>query len=250
LQSVQNIINEKSRDGLLRGRLIQKKGDSDLSALVVPYYSREEIDTTPVLKGQAKILCYVEPVDAFFLQIQGSGTVHLGKNKELRLGYAAQNGYTYKAIGKLLFDVIPKEQMTAQKIAAHLRTLPRADQQKILNQNPSYVFFQILEGSSKSYFGADVVPGRTIATDPKYFPKGALAFLEYDKPQFAEGVVDSAQSFSKSARFVLDQDTGGAIRGPHRVDLFWGSGPESERVSGVMRNNGRLYYILPRIKAL
>lgn len=249
LQPIQTIINDKSRDGLLRGRLVKGKFTQQ-NDTVVPYYSREEIESSPVLKGQAEVLCYVDPIDAFFLQIQGSGTVILEKGKELRVGFAAQNGHSYKAIGKVLFDVIPKEEMTAQRIVSHLRTLPPAEMQKILNQNPSYVFFQKLNGGALTNFGGEVVPGRTIATDNRYFPKGALAFLEYQKPLFADDSSEQVKTFKPSARFVLDQDTGGAIRGPHRVDLFWGRGDEAARVSGVMRNLGRLYYILPKKRNL
>jgi membrane-bound lytic murein transglycosylase A len=245
------VVEQKSRDGILRGRLI-KEGDR---SKVVPYYSRQEIDEVNAANKKLPILCYVDPIDAFFLQIQGSGTVLLQEtNKEIRVGYSEQNGHPYRAIGRVLFDVIPKDQMTAQKIDQHLRSLSREEAQKIMNQNPSYVFFQKMEGSPKAYFGTPAVPGRTIATDTRYFPKGALAYLEYEQPVFPEmmeGVpADFVQQWKKSSRFVLDQDTGGAIRGPHRVDLFWGRGPQAARYSGVMRNPGRLYYILPKNRAL
>jgi membrane-bound lytic murein transglycosylase A len=247
----ETVVEQKSRDGILRGRIVKDGHKSK----IVPYYSRQEIDELQVVNKASAVLCYVDPIDAFFLQIQGSGTVVVQETKkEIRVGYAEQNGHPYRAIGRVLFDKIPKEQMTAQKIEQHLRSLPQEEAQKIMNQNPSYIFFQKMEGSPQAYFGTAAVPGRTIATDTKYFPKGALAYLEYEQPVFPEpapGVApDAVQEWKKSARFVLDQDTGGAIRGPHRVDLFWGRGPEAARYSGVMRNPGRLYYILPKNRAL
>ncbi|MCB0350781.1 MAG: murein transglycosylase A [Bdellovibrionales bacterium] len=248
LESYQSVVIEKSRDGALRGRLIKEDGADRLS--VVPYYSREEIDVQGKIRKTAKVICYVEPIDAFFLQIQGSGRVELTNGKELRVGYAAQNGHGYRAIGKALFDIIPKEEMTAQKIKNHLRSLPADEAQKIMNLNPSYVFFQKQESEPLSFFGTEVVAGRTIATDQMYFPKGALAYLQYEKPIFSDDESDVAQEFTKSSRFVLDQDTGGAIRGPGRVDLFWGRGKLAAQASGVMRNPGRLYYILPKKNAL
>lgn len=239
------IIEEKSRDGWLRGRLVK---ESSLS--VVPYFTREEIDDKSALKNGAPVLCYVDPIDAFFLHIQGSGRVVMPDGQELRVGYAGQNGHPYMPIGKLLLDVIPIEKMSAQKIETHLRSLDIKSARKIMNANSSYIFFNRQEASALTSFGVEAQPGRTIATDPKYFPKGAMAYLEYEKPEFADTMSDEVREFKKSARFVLDQDIGGAIRGPHRVDLFWGRGADSARVSGVMRNPGRLYYILPKKRAL
>lgn len=243
------VIEQKSRDGALRGRLINSLETGSVSS-VVPYYSREEIDEQNMIKNEAEVLCYVDPVDAFFLQIQGSGQVELSNGEVIKLGYAGQNGHTYKAIGKALFNIIPKEEMSAQKIANYLRSISLESAQKIMSLNPSYIFFQKQKTNPMGSFGAEVIPGRTIATDQKYFPKGALAYLEYERPMFDSIDAEAPKYFSKSARFVLDQDTGGAIRGPHRVDLFWGRGAEAAQVSGVMRNPGRLYYILPKKRAL
>jgi membrane-bound lytic murein transglycosylase A len=248
LKPYQEIIQEKSRDGVLRGRLDKQS--------VVPYYSRKEIDEEGQIKKNANVICYVDPVDAFFLQIQGSGEVILPKGEIVHVGYSEQNGHPYSAIGKLLFDKIPKEKMTAQKIVQYLHSLSKVESQKILSTNASFVFFKNTGSEPLTSFGAVAEPGRTIATDPKYFPKGTLAFLEYERPKFKDGAADSASTdddvleFTKTARFVLDQDVGGAIRGPGRVDLFWGRGDEAQRVSGVMRNPGRLYYILPNKRAL
>jgi len=191
-------------------------------------------------------LAWVDPIDAFFLEIQGSGVVKFPNGKELRLGYAAQNGHPYVPIGKHLIGVIPKEKITLRAIEDHLRSLPPEESRKIMNLNPSYVFFRKLQGAGLTYFGTEVSAGRTIATDQAFFPKGALAYLEFEKPNFSSAVDAEPVSWTKTARFVFDQDTGGAIRGPHRVDLFWGKGSDAKQAAGVMKGKGRLVYMVPR----
>jgi len=228
---------------VLRGRYIA--GEKDRAPLVIAYPDRAQIDSAG-LKKQAKILAWVDPIDAFFLEIQGSGVVRMKNGKEVKLGYASQNGHGYSAIGKYLFDIIPKEKMTQQAIEMHLRSLPPAEARKLMQQNPSYVFFRPLTGRGITAFGSEVVSGRTIATDASFFPKGALAFLEFEKPLFQDITAVEAASWQPTSRFVFDQDTGGAIRGPHRVDLFWGQGPEAKQAAGVMKGKGRLVYFVPK----
>jgi membrane-bound lytic murein transglycosylase A len=108
------------------------------------------------------------------------------------------------------------------------------------------VFFRPLERHGVTALGTEVVAGRTIATDTSFFPKGALAFLQFEKPVFNSPGDTEPASWLPTSRFVLDQDTGGAIRGPHRVDLFWGRGPEAKQAAGVMKNKGRLVYFVPK----
>lgn len=237
--------NSLVRDGNLRGRIVATS-DGSLPQ-VYPYWSRGEIDSeTMPLKKKAKILAWVDPIDAFVLQIQGSGRVKFSEKEEVRVGYAGQNGQPYVAIGQFLFDRIPKDKMSLQKIEAHLRSLSENERQELLNQNPSYVFFKVIQKQPVTYFGNEVTAGRTIATDPRYFPKGALAFLTYPKPVFPDAAAEEPTGFESRSRFVFDQDTGGAIKGPGRVDLFWGPGPEGKRFSGVIKNNGHLYYLFPK----
>jgi membrane-bound lytic murein transglycosylase A len=235
---------QKSNGALLRGRLISasKKGESPV---VVPYYNREEIDQSTALKGKKLEIVWVDPIDSFFLQIQGSGRILLGKDKELRVGYAGQNGYRYEAIGKFLKDKIPLEDMTMHTIETYLRTLPTEEIQKILNQNPSYVFFRELDSKSITFLGSEVVGGRTIATDHRFFAKGTLAYLEIETPIF-EGDSLKPAKFESKPRLVIDQDTGGAIRGGGRVDLYWGEGDEAKKFAGVMKQNGKLHYLIPK----
>ncbi|NJL25322.1 MAG: transglycosylase [Calothrix sp. SM1_5_4] len=228
--------------GMLRGRVIASKNGP---ARVVAYPDRAQIQAEG-LKSVAPILAWVDPVDAFFLEIQGSGVVKLDNGKQINVGYAGQNGSPYVPIGKFLLDKIPKEKMSQQAIEAHLRSLPEMEARQLMSMNPSYVFFRPLNGAGVTYFGSEVVPGRTIATDQTYFPKGALAFLQFDKPTFSAPTAREPAAWQPASRFVLDHDTGGAIRGPHRVDLFWGRGDEAKQSAGVMRRKGRLLYFAPK----
>lgn len=240
----------KSSHGLssnvLRGRLLP--AEKDQTAKVVAYADRAQINSQG-LKQQAPVLAWVDPIDAFFLEIQGSGVVKLKNGPDIKVGYASQNGHPYSAIGKYLFDVIPKEKMSQHTLEAHLRSLPPEEARALMEKNPSYVFFRPLEKRGITAFGTEVVSGRTIATDSQYFPKGTLAYLQFEKPQFANATDTEPVAWQPAARFVMDQDTGGAIRGPHRVDLFWGQGAEAKQAAGVIKNKGRLVYLVPKPNA-
>lgn len=225
--------------GSLRGRYLPPE-EKFTPGRVVPYFSRAEIDTEKKLQSSGLEIVYVDPTDAFFLQIQGSGRVELENGQKIQVGYAAQNGHAYVPIGKFLKDVIPIESMSKQAIEEHMRTQLDVEQrQTLMNKNPSYVFFRKLEGRPLTASGTEVVDGRTIATDWRYFSKGTLAFLEFTHPQMGE-------EHKVSRRFVFDQDTGGAIRGPGRVDLFCGAGNSAEEMAGHMRHVGKLWYLVPK----
>jgi membrane-bound lytic murein transglycosylase A len=211
---------------------------------VVPYPDRREIDVE--LLKTAPILAWVNPIDNFILQIQGSGAVDFASGERLRVGYAAQNGHPYVAVGKRLTHVIPLEEMTLHKIERYLKSVPQSQAMAYMGANPSYVFFQPVAERGLTFNGTLTNPGRTIATDNGFFPKGSLAFLEFERPHFDAPDTDQVASWSPVGRFVLDQDTGGAIRGPHRVDLFWGDGDEAKQHAGVMKHPGRLHYLFPR----
>jgi membrane-bound lytic murein transglycosylase A len=242
------LLEKKPPPSVVRGRLISSLDQEGLPR-VVPYPDREAIDRLELLKGQGLELCYVDPIEAFFFHIQGSGRVQLPGGKSLHLTYHAQNGRPYYAIGRELLDVIPKEKMSLQRIEFYLRSLEREKQEEILFKNPSYVFFQEApEKKGITYQGTPVVAQRTIATDRRLFPKGALAILEMERPQFSSPEEIEPSAWTQQTRLVVDQDTGGAIRGPGRVDFFWGAGKEAERAAGVMKNPGRLIYLVPKVK--
>ena len=239
LESLQRALKEKKiRSTAWVGRLQNRK--------VSPYYQRQEIDSQKNLKGQQLELCYLRPVDAFFLEIQGSGVVRFANGEKLKVGFAAQNGYPYQPIGKYLLDVIPKDKMSMQKIREHLASLSETQRQEILNKNPSYVFFQELKGEALTFSGAEATAGRTIATDKVFFPKGLLGYLEIEEPVFTGEDAQEPSSWESRPRLVLDQDTGGAIQGGGRIDLFYGTGEDAGRRAGVMKKTGRLWYLVPK----
>lgn len=242
LSALKDSNTDKPLINTLRGRL----DESSDKTRVVPYYTRRQIDGAGKLSDQDIVLAWVDPIDAFFLHVQGSGTIIFEDGEELTLGYASQNGHKYESIGKHLFDVIPKEKMSMQAIDNYLRTISYKEMKEVLYKNPSYIFFRKLEGKPLTFFGTEVVAGRTIATDKRYFPQGALAYLQFPSPVFNDDSSIEPSSFKDSSRFVINQDTGGAIKGPGRVDLFWGSGKEAARYAGVMKNEGKLYFLVPK----
>jgi membrane-bound lytic murein transglycosylase A len=232
------------RPGLLRGRLLPM--EKDKIPRITAYPDRAGINREG-LKDLSSILAYVDPVDAFVLEIQGSGVVKFSDGKEMIVGYAAQNGHPYYPIGRSLFSVIPKEKMTMFALENHLRSLPDDESKKLMELNPSYVFFRPLPKRGVTYLGNELVTGRTIATDTRFFPKGVLALLQFEKPVFASESDTEPVRWDKVSRFVFDQDTGGAIRGPGRVDLFSGRGMEGKQTAAVMKNKGHLVYLVPKI---
>jgi len=212
--------------------------------MVVPYYERKEIDSEGVLEGNAEVLTWVkDPVDVFFLQIQGSGKIYLDTGEILSVHYHTSNGRPYRSIGKLLIDEekITADEMSMQKIRQYLQDHPE-EMEAVLNYNPSYVFFKIEPDGPLGNINVKLTPGRSIALDRTLFPPAALAFIQTEKP-----VVDSTGrivSWTPLNRFALNQDTGGAIRGPGRADLFWGNGLYAEIAAGHMKHTGALYFLV------
>jgi membrane-bound lytic murein transglycosylase A len=211
------------------------------SGRLVPYPTRAEI-AGGALDGRRADLCYVDSaVDAFFLEIQGSGVVRFPDGTSRVVSYAGKNGHRYEAIGAELVrrGALAREQVSMQSIKAWLVANP-AEQPALLATNPSYVFFGFVDAPTGS-LGVPVTPDRTVAADARVFPKGALAFLESERPADASGA--AMRPFS---RFVLDQDAGGAIRTSARIDVYFGSGAYAENAAGRMRQPGRLWYLLLR----
>lgn len=214
----------------LRGKLQGNK--------VVPYFTRGEIENGNFV---GKPIAWADDaVELFFLQIQGSGRIELPDGSHLRVGYADQNGHPYKSIGKILVDrgEMKLEEASMQSIkawgAANPDKLP-----ELLNSNPSYVFFKELPNGLSGPLGALGVPltaGRSIAIDPKYIPLGAPVFLSTTLPN----------SGTPLTRLMMAQDTGGAIRGAVRADLFWGFGSEAGELAGKMKQKGRMWVLLPK----
>jgi membrane-bound lytic murein transglycosylase A len=217
---------------------------------VVPYYSRREIEFESALEGKARSIAWLkDSVDLFFLQIQGSGKIHLDNGDTINVHYYGTNGRPYRSIGKLLIDEgkIPRSEMSMQKIRAYLHTHPE-DVESILSHNPSYVFFKVEKDGPLGYLEVKLTPGRSIALDRRLFPLSGLAFIETEKPIInGNGKIDHWEKFK---RFVLAHDTGGAVTGPGRADLFCGNGPYAEIAAGHMQQTGRLYFLVLRPDAV
>jgi len=210
---------------------------------VVPYAEREEIDFEKGLRAPVPVLGYLaDLVDVFFLQVQGSGTLIFPDGTRIRAGYARSNGRPYRSIGKLLLDedVVSREEMSMQAIRSYLADNPQ-ELRRVLSYNPSYVFFRPLEasGGPLGCYQLPVTAGRSIATDRRLFPAPVVVYIEGAFPVPGGGE-------RRFARFALNQDTGGSIRGPGRVDLFLGAGDEAAEVAGRMQHSGRLYFLLPK----
>lgn len=216
-------------------------GRVDGSALV-PYDSRNEIMYRASLDGRARPIAYVKEIELFFLQIQGSGLVELLDGTVKRVNYAAQNGHPYRSIGRLLRNRIPSESMSMQGLKAYLYAHPK-EVRNILNYNPSYVFFREVEEGPLGNIEVPLTAGRSIAMDHKIIPRGGLAYIETDRPGFSDGRLES---WVPLKRFVMVQDTGGAIRGHGRVDIFFGNGSEAELTAGHMKRRGRVFLIVAK----
>ena len=229
-------FSEKYKGDTIVGRVTDHK--------VIPYYDRKAIDSRNALDGKTKVLAWVNnPVDPFFLQIQGSGKIYLDTGEVLNVHYHMANGHPYRSIGKLLIDEnkIPREKMSMQAIRSYLLEHPDKIEE-ILNYNPSYVFFKTEKEAPIGYIEVKLTPGRSVALDRRIFPHGALGFIEAQKP-----LIDGSKKIHEwvdCSRFVLNQDTGGAIRGPGRADLFWGNGPYAEVAAGHLRHHGDLYLMV------
>jgi membrane-bound lytic murein transglycosylase A len=215
---------------------------------VVPYYSRREIDGQHKLADRGLELAWVDPIDAFFLHIQGSGTIKFAHGEEAYMTYADKNGHRYEPIGKFMRNVIGSQKITMQRIEHALRSMSNHERDSYLFKNPSYVFFNRSAKRAITSLGVPATPGRTIAVDPRYAPKGALALLTFQKPLFDPGHAtgDDPVSYEKVSRFVLDQDSGGAITGTNRVDLFWGRGDSAKQYAGIIQDTARVVYLLPK----
>ena len=210
----------------------------------MPYYSRREIDDAGLLQGRGLEIAWVaDPIDLFFLHIQGSGIIRLPDGRPLSVGYAAQNGRPYRSIGRLLIDrgKVPKEEMSMQRLRRYLMEHP-AERDEIFGYNESYVFFRILENGPLGNLEVPVTGGRSMATDARLFPKGALAWIQTQIP-----IIDGdgrLAGWRPVARFVLNQDTGGAIRGFQRADLYFGSGEEPAGLAGYMNRPGKIFFLM------
>jgi membrane-bound lytic murein transglycosylase A len=216
-------IYPKLKEYRLRGRVVGKK--------LIPYYTRSQKD-----KIKSNIICYVDnEIDLFFLEIQGSGRVVLDDNKTLFVSYDNQNGYRYRAIGRYLIDIgaIKKEDISLQSIRIWLEKNPDRVQE-VLNYNKSLVFFTKSETQATGALGIELTQNRSVAVDKKYIPLGAMLYI------------DATINKKKFDTIVMAQDTGGAIKGALRADLFVGYGRGALNIAGRLKSPLKLWIFLPK----
>ena len=224
-----------------KGQVFRKIGRRKL----VPYYDRAEIEDGAIA-GRGLEICYLkEQADLLFSQIQGSARVSLDDGSTLRINYDAHNGYPYTAVGRILIErnIIPRDQMSMQKIREWMEQNPN-EADELRRQNKSYVFFREVQLSDKDEAvgaqGVPLTPGRSIAVDKSLHVYGTPFFIEGELP------IESAKSKNPFRRLMIAQDTGSAIIGPARADLYFGAGLDAGKVAGRLRHNARFVMLVPK----
>ncbi len=205
-----------------------------------PYHDRRSIEGGALAGRGLEIAWLADPIEAFFLHIQGSGRIRLQDGEILRVGYAGKNGHPYKSIGKVLVErgFFTLEEITAQTIKDWLAAHPD-DATRVMNENPSYVFFDTRPHLTDSdgpigTAGVPLTPLVSVAADPEHHPLGSLIHIEHDP---ATGLRDG---------YAVVQDTGGAIKGPNRIDLFTGAGDEAGQMAGALKHAVRISTYTPK----
>lgn len=214
-------------DKKMRGRSVKGK--------VFPYFTRAEITKRQL---NAEILCYVDDkIDLFFMEVQGSGRVELDDGRVIFIGYADSNGHSYKSLGREMMNrgiFASPEEVSLQSIRAWLEKNP-SKIDELLNTNPSYVFFRKMEQKATGSLGLVLTPERSIAVDKSFIPLGSLVAIK------SESTVYSVH------KFVFAQDTGGAIKGPNRADMFMGYGERAKWIAGELKAPLEVWLMVPKI---
>ena len=213
--------------------------------MIVPYYTRAEIEDG-ALDGWHLEICYVRSqLDVLFAQIQGSARIRLQDGSSLRINYDSHNGWPYTPIGRVLIErgIMTKDELSAQRIRQWMEANPE-EAKDVRRQNKSYVFFRVTQlANEDEAVGAEGVPlvsGRSVAIDRALHVYGTPFFIDADLP------IANAKTATKFQRMVIAQDTGSAIVGPARADIFFGAGDEAAQVAGRIKNPGRFFMLLPR----
>lgn len=228
------------RDPVSNKRIFKRRDDA---GQLLPYWTRRQIEADKRAEGFE--LVYLDsPIDAFILQVQGSGKIELRDGTVRSIHYAASNGLEYFSIGKLLVDSgkMSLEEVSIPTIRKYLKEHPD-EQDAILNHNIKYIFFNWApDGDPAGSLGEPLVGGRSIAVDPDVFPQTTLAFLQSRKPVLDKN--GQLTGWVPLHRFVFPQDTGSAIQGAGRADLYWGSGHYAQLAAGNMKESGRLFFLV------
>jgi membrane-bound lytic murein transglycosylase A len=212
---------------------------NDLTETSEPYFSRREIERGAI-KNMAKTIAWVaDPVDAFFLQIQGSGRIRLPNNRIIRVGYAAHNRHSYTSIGKVLIErgALSRANVSMRSIRAWLARDP-VQAQELMQLNARYVFFRLMKGGGPvGAQGVVLTAGRSLAVDPKFISYGLPVWLDTKDPVAAQRPLQ---------RLLIAQDTGGAIKGAVRGDIFFGHGRIAATKAGYMNRRGQYFVLIPQ----
>ncbi|MGW8194464.1 MAG: murein transglycosylase A [Desulforhopalus sp.] len=220
-------------------------GRYDASGQFQPFWSRADIETKDLLKGQ-ELVYLKDPFDAFLLHVQGSGRILLPDGTIRSVRYAGSNGLQYNSVGKLLVDenVMALDEVSIPAIRSYLERNPDR-RLHVLHHNPRYIFFSWGDDlGPRGSSGEMLTPGRSIALDTAALPGGTIAYLKSRRP-----LVDSRgriTGWTPIGRFVFAQDSGSAIKGTGRVDLFWGNGEYAEIAANHMKEKGKLYFLISR----
>ncbi|MBR9980364.1 MAG: MltA domain-containing protein, partial [Desulfatitalea sp.] len=211
---------------------------------VVPYPDRAAIGRDSRFARIAPPVAWVaDEIDLFMMMVQGSGKIDLGNGDRLHLQFDGSNGRPYRSIGRLLIDQghIDPDKMSMQAIRRHLRQNPE-QVRAVLDYNPRFIFFRTIANGPLGALGVPLTPMRSVAVDRRLFPLAALAFVELPIPKVdGQGNIDE---WFEHRGFALAQDTGSAITGPGRADLFWGGGVVAEVAAGHLRHPGMLYFLV------
>lgn len=223
----------------------KKIGRYDRTNTFTDYWSRAEIENNNLLKGN-ELAFLQDPFDAFLLHVQGSGRIQLPDKSVISVRFAGSNGLGYNSIGKLLVDekIMPLEEVNIPSIRAYLRQHPE-QQQRILQHNPRFIFFTRGDANPpRGSSGEILTPGRSIAMDASSLPGGTIGYLTSRRPVFdGNGTITSWVPLN---RFVFPQDSGAAIKGTGRVDIFWGNDNYAEHAANHMKEEGQLYFLVKK----
>jgi membrane-bound lytic murein transglycosylase A len=233
------VAGSRTRTGVYRWPLLRRPPDLGTRPA---YYTRAQIETGALKGRHLELLWLADPIDAFFLHVQGAGRVRLPDGEIVRVTYDGQNGRTYVPIGRVLVDrgEMTLDQVSMQSVRAWLVAHP--DQAPaVMDANPSYVFFREVrdvrpDEGPPSTLGVPLTPGRSLAVDKDFIPLGAPVWIDTNDPVTG----------SKLQRLMMAQDLGGAIKGPVRADIFFGWGKDAEQRAGLMRQQGTEVVLLPR----
>jgi len=236
------LLIDLSRFGYeFKGKKIRARLNGDT---LEPYYDRYTIEEKKALENKAEIVAWVDDrIDLFFLQVQGSGVVFLESGGSVKVHYHESNGHPYSSIGKYFIEkgIFTKEEISMQKMREWMLAHPDKISE-VLGYNKSYVFFKEEPDGPIGCLNVKITEGRSLALDRTVYPDAGLAFVSTEKPVVeSDGKVKKWEPFS---RFVFNQDTGGAIKGPGRADFFWGNGEYARTAAGHMKNNGDLYFLV------